>query len=222
MFDKLKSIFIVEEEGDSKSKVKTESKSSAANQKTSTPKASTTRPVVVPSTGKVSAKFTEVLFKAMEANNIDGFDYLEFKHSLKSLEKMPMDEETRFKSAFAMAQTMGATPDYLVKTANHYIRILLQEDEKFGQALANQRSRQIGDKENQIKQLDNIIKEKLKRIDSLKVEIEKHSKDMQSMKSEISSAAIKVENTKNDFQASFTNLVNQIKKDMESMKKFLK
>jgi len=158
----------------------------------------------------------------MEANNIDGFDYLEFKQSLKSLEKMPMDEQTRFKSAYAMAQTMGATPDHLVKTANHYIRVLLQEEEKFGQALANQKTKQIGDKENQIKQLDNVIKEKKKTIEQLKKDIEEHTKGMEAMKNEISDAAVKVESTKNDFHASFASLVGQIKKDIESMKSYLK
>ena len=157
-------------------------------------------PKVVPtaSSGKVTTKFMTVLLKAMEANNLDGFDYLEFKQSLKSLEKMPMDEQTRFKSAFAMAQTMGATPDHLVKTADHYIRVLLSEEEKFGQALAKQKTKQIGDKQNQIQQLENIIQEKKKTIEKLKKEIEEHAKGMEAMKAEISDATVKVESTKND------------------------
>lgn len=222
MFDKLKSIFIVEDETAQKKSTSKQPKTSTPVKKTSESLTPAPKVSATPSSGKISSKFTDVLLKAMEANNLDGFDYLEFKQSLKSLEKMPMDEQTRFKSAFAMAQTMGATPDHLVKTANHYIRVLLQEQEKFGQALANQKTRQIGDKENQIKQLENIIKEKTTRIEQLKADIQKHSKDMEAMKAEISNATVKVESTKNDFHASFNHLVGQIKKDIESMKNFLK
>ncbi len=222
MFDKLKSLFVVEDDTPKKPQAKTKAGSSVPKPKQTTSSTSVPRTSTTASSGKVNSKFTNVLLKAMEANNLDGFDYLEYKHSLKSLEKMPMDEQTRFKSAYAMAQTMGATPDHLIKTANHYIRVLLDEESKFGQALANQKTKQIGDKEAQIKQLENIIKEKTKTIEQLKKEIDQHSKGMHAMKEEISGAAIKVESTKNDFHASFNNLVSHIKKDIESMKNYLK
>ena len=222
MLDKLKSIFITEDESVSKPKAEGEKEVPGSKISQEKPDIQTPQTRVSALPGKVNSKFTEVLFRAMEANNLNGFDYLEYKNSLKSLEKMPMDEQTRFKSAFAMAQTMGATPDHLIKTANHYIRVLLEEQEKFGQALANQRAQQIGNKEEQIKQLESIIKEKTQQIERLKAEIQQHGKDMESMKADISSASVKVESTKNDFQASFNNLVNQINKDIESMKNYLK
>ncbi len=222
MFDKLKSIFIVDDGEGKKEKPVAKKSAPSPQAKSSNTKAPTPSSPATPSSGKVNKKFTDVLLRAMEANNLDGFDYLEFKQSLKSLEKMPMDEATRFKSAYAMAQTMGATPDHLIKTANHYVRVLLEEQSKFGQALANQRTKQIGDKENQIKQFENVIKEKTTRIEQMKAEIEKHTKDMKTLKGEISNAAVKVESTKNDFHASFNLIVGKIKKDIDSMKSFLK
>ena len=222
MLDKLKSLFVVEDEEVKKTNASDKTKSGAPtgaikNERKEVPISS-----ISPSSGKVNSKFLEVLLKAMDANDLDGFDYLEFKQSLKSLEKMPMDEPTRFKSAYAMAQTMGATPEHLIKTADHYIKVLLSEEEKFEQALVNQRSRQIGDKENQIKQFENLIKEKTKMIDQLKAEIKKHTAEQEKMKKDISKATIKVESTKNDFHASFNHLVSQIKKDVENMKNYLK
>ena len=74
--------------------------------------------------GKVNDKFTEVLFSAMERDNQEGFDYLEFKQSLRSLEKMPMDEATRYQSALAMAKTLGANPVLLQQSAAHYLNVL--------------------------------------------------------------------------------------------------
>lgn len=224
MLKNLKSLFIVEEEGDKKEvkgKKEVASKSPKKTGVSSVPAETTTIPST-PSPGKVSTKFVNILFKAMQDNNLDGFDYLEFKQSLKSLEKMPMDDATRYQSAYAMAQTMGATPPKLLETAQHYLKILANEEQKFEQALVAQKQKQIGSKEQQIKKLEDIVTTKAAKIKQLTQEIEKHQQQANSLKKEISGATVKVENTKNNFIASYQTLVDQINSDVENMKKFLK
>ena len=222
MFKNLKSLFIEEvDEGPKKGKTAQPKPSNKpASKAEKTPSFSDAN--LKASSGKATAKFMEILFKAMEDNDLDGFDYLEFKQSLKSLEKMPMDEATRFKSAFAMAQTMNATPAKLIKTANHYLNVLKQEEEKFNQALVNQRSKQIGNKEQELTQLDATIKTKTEQIKNLTQEIAKHQKSVDRLKQEVAKASVKVESTKNDFEASFNVVVSQISKDIENMKQYLK
>jgi len=195
----------------------------STNKTTSNPSTSSATPIntTVPA-GKATSKFTDILLKAMEANNIAGFDYLEYKQSLHKLAKMPMDEPTRYQSAYAAASTMGATPKQLVETAHFYIDILKKEESKFAQALANQKSKQIGDKEQLIKQHDNLIKEKSKQIESLKKEIAQHQTKSEQMKKSISSATVKVETTKNNFVASYNLVISQIHNDIANMKKYLK
>ena len=160
--DKLKALFITEEEGSAQKKAAkpTANKKAAANPKNTTSSTAAPAAPVEAQAGKPTAKFMEILFGAMEKHNLDGFDYLEFKESLKSLEKMPMDEQTRFQSAFAMAKTMGATPKKLMDAAAHYLKVLLHEEKKFEQALANQRTQQIGGREKQIKDLEVGIQQK--------------------------------------------------------------
>lgn len=172
--------------------------------------------------GKATSKFTDILLQAMDANNLDGFDYLEYKNSLHNLAKMPMDEQTRYQSAYAAASTMGATPAKLIKTANFYIDILKKEETKFGQALANQKDKQIGDKAQLIEQNDKLIKEKTIQIQRLQKEIAAHQTKNEQMKKSISAATVKVETTKNNFVASYNLVLSQIKKDIENMKKYLK
>ncbi|MCP3929039.1 MAG: hypothetical protein GY705_08060 [Bacteroidetes bacterium] len=158
----------------------------------------------------------------MEKANIEGFDYMEYKQSLNSLKNMAMDEQTRFRSAFAMAQTMGATPGNLIEAATHYIKILESEEAKFEQALLKQHSKQIGSKETEIKQLDRLIQEKKKQIEKLNEEIKSHQVVANKMKSQMSTAAGKIETTKNNFIASYNTLVSQIQDDVEKMKQHLK
>jgi predicted RNase H-like nuclease (RuvC/YqgF family) len=221
MLKNLKSLFIIEDEED---KGKGKSKENASVAKKATPSEST--PVKSESKegapGKVTNKFMDVLFAAMEKSNIEGFDYLEYKQSLRSLSKMPMDEQTRYQSAFAMASTMGADMQKLVETAQHYLKVLGTEETKFEQALANQKNQQIGKKKEQIESTEAIIQQKSAQIKKLTQEIEQHRKKTETLQKEISEATVKVESTKNNFIASYNALVSQIQQDIENIKKYLK
>lgn len=133
-----------------------------------------------------------------------------------------MDEQTRYQSAFAMAQTMGATPAALLQTAQHYIDILNKEEQKFEEALTKQRLKQIGSKEQAIKKLEETIKAKAEQIKRLTQEINKHQKERDTLKKTIQESVVKVDSTKNNFIVSFNNLVKQIQGDMGNIKKYLK
>jgi hypothetical protein len=172
--------------------------------------------------GKISERFLEVLLQAMEQSNLQGFDYLEYKRSLQSLSKMPMDEPTRYQSAFAMAQTMGVSVPALLDTASHYLKVLQEEERKFGEALANQSKIKIQQREEQLVNLEKLIQSKAEQIKKLTDEIQKHQAELASSKNEISEHAMKMEMTKRDFLASYQSLVGQIQSDVEKMKTHLK
>ena len=218
MLKRLKSLFIVEvEEQRTKKKVP---------KPKSEPKSVPNPPSLSESTkgepGKITNKFLDVLFGVMDKNNLEGFDYLEFKQSLLSLKKMTMDEPTRFKSAYAMAQTMGASVDHLIKTAQHYIEVLAKEEQKFEKALIKQKEHRIGSKEEEINQLNQLIAQKEAQIKKLTKEVNEHKNQVGTLKKHIGDAAKKIETTKNDFIVSYNSLVGQIHEDVENMKKYLK
>ncbi|MEM9885341.1 MAG: hypothetical protein AAF849_05555 [Bacteroidota bacterium] len=215
MLKNLKSLFIIEEEEAPKAAGSESIKKATPVAQASVAESKEGRK------GQVSSKFMEVLLKAMEKNNLEGFDYLEYKKSLQSLAKMPMDEATRFKSAFAMAQTMGVNPEKLVKTAQHYIGALSKEEQQFERALAKQKEQQIGTKLGQINKAEQLIQQKAEQIKKLTQEIEQHQQQMEKAKTAVSAASVKIESTKNDFIASYNSLVQQIQQDIEKMKQYL-
>lgn len=219
VFKNIKSLFVVQEE--TVVEAVEEKAASPAPRKEPAP-TQQTAPSRQTDPGKATQQFMEVLFNAMEANNLEGFDYLEFKQSLRSLEKMPMDEATRFRSAFAMAQTMGATPEKLIQAAQHYAAVLKEEERKFEEALAHQQTKQIGAKAGQIKDLDTIIQQKTEQIKKLTQEIEQHRAQQAQLQQEVADASGKVEATKNNFIASYNAVAHQITDDIEKMKQFLK
>lgn len=214
-FKSIKSLFVVEDENAAAAQpeadIKTPQQAAPTN---SSP--ITTRP------GEPNAKFVEVLLAAMDKANLPGVDYLEYRQSLKSLEKMPMDEQVRYQSAFAMAQAMGATAQKLVESAGHYVDVLKSEQSKFDEALRNQTADRIGNRQEMLKNLDATLKQKAEQIKKLTEEMQQHRSEMEKLDAEIKEATSKVETTKNDFVASYQVLVAQINADVEKMKKFLK
>lgn len=221
---KLKSIFIVEDETLKKNAAAQKGKK--ATPKKAAPVTSNSNPIVKESAagdpGKVTQKFTDILFGAIEKANMPGVDYLEYRQSLKSLEKMPMEEKVRYQSAFAMAQAMGATPQKLINSAGHYVNVLKGEETKFEQALANQKATQIASRKEKMEKLNQAIQQKAQQIKKLTQEMEKHRVDMEKLSGEINQATAKVETTKNNFIASYNALVAQIMSDVDKMKKYLK
>lgn len=172
--------------------------------------------------GKVNERFSEILLKALEENNQDGLDYLEFKQSLQSLEKMPMEEQVKFHSAFAMAQSMGATAPRLIESANYYVGVLQKEENKFETALNTQYNEQIQGRQEAIERELAAIQSKSEQITKLTEEIKAHQILHEKLHAQLEDAQEKIVSTKNDFIASYNNLVAQIQADIEKIKQFLK
>jgi flagellar biosynthesis chaperone FliJ len=222
MLKNLKSLFIVEEEGPTKKpaaaekgKPVSEAKKSPAPAPTPANRSAPARP------GRISEQFTGVLLKAMERANLEGFDYLEFKNALNNLKKVEADEGKRYRSAYALAQTMGTTPEQLIDTAEHYVAALAAEEKAFEEALAGQMQSQVGNRIAQVEAVEKAIQEKEARIRQLQKEVEQHRKDISATQAEVDSAKAKMETTKRDFVASYDNLVRQIQGDVENIKKHL-
>ncbi len=223
MLKNLKSLFIVEDESASR-KPKVE-KAKGASLKVETKSAQTEKkgsnPSAQPVKGTASNKFRDILFKAIEHNNLEGFDYLEFRNSLLSLEKMVTDEKTRYQSAAAMAETLGVTPEQILNSADHYLNVLKAEEQKFQEALNNQQQNQIGSKQAELKKLDDVVKQKSARIQQLQKEIEADQKKATLLSNEIEKATVKIRQTSADFEASFASVANRIAEDMQKIKNYL-
>lgn len=230
MFKNLKSLFVVDDDefkknaGNKEEKKNTQPKTNAPKTNRPPRPIDNTQPVDshTEQAGKVEKKFMNILFKAMEKANLPGLDYLEFKTSLKSLSSMPMDEATQYKSAFAMAQAMGATPDHLIKTAQHYLEVLLKEEQKFQHALGQQNEQRVGNQIKEIKAMEMSVKAKAEQIAKLTKEIEQTQNKITASKQSIQEVTSKIRSTKSNFVASYNTIKGQIEKDVTNMKQYLK
>jgi uncharacterized protein (DUF3084 family) len=222
LLKKFKSIFVDDTGTTETGTATTSSTAPAAPTPTTQSTASNTTYRTESSSGRMNDKFTDILLTALEKNNQPGFDYFEFKESLKNLSKMPLDEKTRYQSAYAMAQTMGVTPATLIESAKYYQQVLATEEAKFSEAHLAQRNKLIGSREEEIKNLDSSIQHKAEQIKQLTQEIEEARNRSTSMRDEISQNTTKIEQTKADFEATFVAVMQQIQQDVGKIQEYLK
>ncbi|SEC32639.1 hypothetical protein SAMN04489761_2684 [Tenacibaculum sp. MAR_2009_124] len=221
MLKNLKSLFIVDDSTDEK-KEPTEKKKEQPKKEVVANKQNITNQQPTTNAGKVDNGIIDKLLGAIEKNNLDGFDYLEFKKALKALEKIPMDESTKYRSTFATASTMGVTLENLIESTTHYIKVLDKENNTFTKAFEGQLTSKVGNKEKEIVQFDAIIKEKSEKIKQLTEEITKHQVQITELRKVVDESKTKIDKTRNDFKLSYLHLRTQLEQDVEKMKQYLK
>ena len=152
---------------------------------------------------------------------MEGFDYFEFKQSLATLSKMPLDEATQFKSAFATAATMGITKENLLQSADYYKKVLHKEKEKFDVAVKGQNNANVLKKKEELETLKKVILEKSAQIKRLTEEITAHNEQIEQGNKFVNEAEGKILGTVNNFEASFNSVNGAIEIDIEKIKKHL-
>lgn len=231
MLKKLKSVFIVEDENVAKNNNSSEElKGTTENTQRSSNSQNNN---VANNSGEVAfdttpidgstpdPKFVEILLKAIEENNLEGFDYLEYKSSLQSLSKMNMDDATRYQSAMAMAKTMGANKNKVIQSANHYLLILSKENDKFQSAVSAQKTKITQDQESGIKNIELSIANKKKQIEQLNKEIEIETKKLEDMRHNINSSTAKITETTSKFNYAYKIVSQQIADDMKNISSYI-
>lgn len=212
----IKSLFIVTDE-----ELGGEEKKGAEKKETTSAPASPSSTNIPSVEGSFENRIAESLFKALEANNIDGVDYFEFKNSLKSLASLPMDEATRYRSAFATASTMGLTLPTLTSSAGHYLKVLEGERKVFLNSVSHQNTTNVIGKEKSIDDLNKQVADKSATIKRLTEEIHQHQLQMEKIRSEIASAKNQIAQTEANFNNTFVSLTAEINDDISKINTYL-
>lgn len=169
----------------------------------------------------LDTRSSQFLMKALESNNLPGFDYIEFKQSLGALVSMNMDEGIAFKSAFATAATMGLTKQKLLESATHYKQVLQKEKGQFDVALKNRIQQRVGAKLEENKRHESRLKQvedQIKRLEAEIVQIKKQiAKNDNSRELEEQKLTVQQEN----FEKTYVKIQEEIDKDTNKINQFL-
>jgi ABC-type transporter Mla subunit MlaD len=212
------SLFFVQEETGTKTENKTDNQ---ANKNISPPIHQQNVPPPIPIDASIDQRIFDSLQQALNSSNMEGYDYMEFKNAIQSLAGIIPDEAMRFKSAFATVAPMGVTAQKLLESAKYYKNVLLQEQDKFNQALSNQIDTSVGAKQKQSDDLKVMIQKKSEEIQRLTQEMEAHQQEIGQLEGQIGEVVIKLEATKNNFDYTLNTIISQMDMDLVSIEKHL-
>jgi hypothetical protein len=205
---KIKSLFIVEDETAATPQAEQKTQDATTEQQTG-------------STGQLDQQILNTLLQSFADNNLQGFDYFEFKQSLRSLTAMNLGESIAFKSAFATAATLGITKSKLLETAAFYKSVLDKEKEKFNDAMLAQSNQAVHQKKDEVRNLQELIRTKSEEIKRLTTEITGHQMEMEKLGLVISQSEAKIKDTSANFERSFTYLKNEIDSDIQKIDQYI-
>lgn len=167
--------------------------------------------------------FIDVLFKALENNNMEGFDYLEFMQSISNIKKQNLtgDEIKLFQTAYALASTMKVTKPGLIESGKYYLEILEKEKSSFYNSLNNNANVKLEEKNKEINDLQKKISEDRAKLESLKNSIVADEEKYKSLSQELLQAQQKVNSVKTGFNQAYTSIADKINGDLNKIEKYL-
>ena len=172
-------------------------------------------------TNGLDPKSIESLTRALEKNNLPGFDYLEFKLSLAKLAQINLPEEMAYKSAFATASTVGLTKEKLLTTGQHYRKVLFDEKDQFNVALQGQLKKRVSNKQEEVLKLKAQIEAWQAQIVNLQNQIAKSQATIDDADNHVEAEMKKIQATNESFERTHQSIMNQIELDLQNIQRYL-
>ena len=166
-------------------------------------------------------RFANVLMKALEDKNLEGFDYLEFKQSVAKMQELGMDADTAMRAAFSTGSTVGLSLDKLLKTAKYYAEVLQDEKSKFMNSMEKHIMSNVEGRAKQTGELKKKIANWEAKIEQLRAEVEKAKEKIASADAEISAAKEKAELNQQGFDDALDVITAAIRQDVADIRRVL-
>ncbi len=174
-------------------------------------------------------KSLNMLFSALAQNNLPGFDYLEFKAAVHSLQvQMNMDVPTAFQSAFATASTMGLDKEKLLKTARHYLQILDKEKAKLQAAAQKKLKEKVAARkaeeerlQREVAEVESTIRKLEETLVAKKQELANKRETLQTLTNQVDKTSDKIVKAEQNFIQACDVLKQRIAADLKQMEQVL-
>ncbi|MGK0449598.1 MAG: putative nucleic acid-binding Zn-ribbon protein [Neolewinella sp.] len=166
-------------------------------------------------------RFANVLMKALEDKNLEGFDYLEFKQSVANMREIGMDDDTAIRAAFGTGSTVGLTLEKLVKTAKYYTEVLQDEKSKFMNSMEKHLMSNVEGKAKETGELKKKIANWEAKIEQMQVEVKKAKAKIESADELIDSAKEKASVNQQGFDDALDVITATIRADVADITRVL-
>jgi flagellar motility protein MotE (MotC chaperone) len=166
-------------------------------------------------------QYLEILESAVQAEDLPGPDFLEFRKGVAALASVPMPENQKYFAAYATLSVQGLTPSTLKSSADHYISIIEREKIHFEEELADTRNEHVTTptqlNEQRMQEIARINEE----IQASLAKINEIQNDISSTQHEIATKSKEIDLISTSFKHTADYYVNQIKTDIQKIDTYI-
>ncbi len=164
-----------------------------------------------------AAKFEKYFENLFERANLPGPDYFEFYKTMEMLEAHIADEKARLSATFASLSIQGLTKKNLIETANKYKEIIEQDKSNFDSALDEKMKSEVGQRQAQLKSMEQKIAKNAEQIQLLTKEITETQIQIGKIKTDVMEQENKLTKNKNGYMVACQAVINKIVTDIQKI-----
>ena len=165
--------------------------------------------------------FKKTLKDTLEDETQNNPGYVRLKKSIDALRSVIPDEKTRFMSAYIPLQISGLTKEQLIKSTELSLSVLEKETTKFSESLNNQQQTKIVLAQKDLATLSKDIEQKNIELKKLTDEISQLLNKKTEMELEIQNNQSKIETRKKDFDMAKNDVLTEIKEDIVKINTYI-
>lgn len=158
--------------------------------------------------------------KLIEENNMEGYDYFEFRSAIENMKAVIPGEAERFKAAYAAVASF-VKADKLILSIDFYLGKIDAKKKEFDEYVTSVVAQKVTGKEEQAKALDDKIIKTNEAIAKLNEEIGKLQEERTKLLNESVAEKAKVETVRNGFVSTYNKVVSEINSDKTKIKTYL-
>lgn len=217
----------VEFEEDTAKSVRPDSKPGQAGQRSNDPRHDVKVPDPVPK-GALPAgkalddealdKFEKHFENLFEQANMPGPDYYEFWKMMETLEPHIREERARISATYASLVIQGLTKAKLIDTAEKYKALIVEDKNRFEKAAQEKGEGEIGQKRQQLRQMEETIAQQAETIRKLTQEIAETQAAMSALTSAITDEEQKLTQNRQGYSMACDAMLQKITDDVTKIK----
>lgn len=158
----------------------------------------------------VDPAITQMLQQSLDENKLAGFDFMKFSSSVEEMKSFGATEDVRFKMAFSTAKQMGVDKASLLKSGDHYLDVLTQDEKDFGDDCAQYDKKEIQSRAARISQIETSITDLSKQLAQLQQDHATLSQELVDEKSRLESRKSSFMVTLQGFRATIESNIQKI------------
>lgn len=156
----------------------------------------------------------EMLNQSLQENKLSGFDYLKFICAVDETKTTGVPEEARFKMTFSTAKQLGVDKNGLLKSGQHYIEVLAQDESDFNADCTQYEKNQVQAREAKLSSIETTIS-------SLGQQLAQLNQDHATLTQELQQEKAKLESRKVAFRVTLENIRTTIKSNIDKINQYL-